>query len=98
MFWDRSEVGPLPGTLREHLVRARGLSPETTEKLRMMQKRGRYSGRTVTFFVIFDPTGADLAAAEVRHHDDLAPELILFTGHLEGDGQIMLNAGPSDEQ
>jgi len=90
-FWDRSEAVGLPESLRLHLIKHRGLTAEAAAALRMMRKRGRYSGRSVTRFVVFDPAATNGPGTEVRHPGDLPPESVLYSGHFERDGQIMLN-------
>jgi hypothetical protein len=60
--------------------------------LRVVESRGRYSGRTVRYVRIFDPTRAAEAAVVVRRYGDLDahPGLVLWSGHVESDGTVAI--------
>ncbi len=92
-FWQTPVVVPLTEPLRRRLVEDRGLSNEAVASLRMVRQRGTYSDRTVTFFRVIDPAAVSQAGVAVRHFRDLDDRqaLQLHTGHIERDGQIVLN-------
>jgi hypothetical protein len=56
--------------------------------LSVLTVRGRYAGRAVDFFRVFNPQGAD----SVRTFNDLErrPELVVGSGHFEHDGVVSL--------
>jgi hypothetical protein len=66
-----------------------GMDPST---LIVLQQRGSYSGRKVTYFRVFDPVR--VAERTVKVHDftdlDSHPELILGSGHVEHNGAVVL--------
>lgn len=61
--------------------------------LRMVESRGRYSNRKVTFIRVFDPVRAAERSLDVRSYQDLDAyqDLIVRTGHIESDGAIVMN-------
>jgi hypothetical protein len=61
--------------------------------LRIVQSRGRYVNRKVTFIRVFDPVQAAERALDIRSYGDLdsAPDLIVKSGHIEEDGTIVMN-------
>jgi hypothetical protein len=61
--------------------------------LRMLQKRGAYSGRPVRYFRVFDPIRAAEQDVSPRTFADLDshPDLVVGSGHLERNGAVMLN-------
>jgi hypothetical protein len=62
----------------------------------MLEERGQYSGRPVTYFRVFDPTNAKWAGVALRHYDSLDVRRILHSGHVERDGRIVLNRQVSE--
>ena len=56
--------------------------------LRVVEERGRYSGRKVSFVRVFNPAHAAENAVNVQRYADLDthPDLVLWSGHIEGDG------------
>jgi hypothetical protein len=60
--------------------------------LRVLTTRGRYAGRAVSFFRVFDPQGAARGAVAVHTFNDLTlhPELVMGSGVMEHDGTINL--------
>lgn len=92
-FWQRPVVVPLAESLRGRLVQDRGLSDQAVASLRMVNHRGRYADRAVTFFRVIDPEAVSRAGLELRNFADLDAHqpLQLHTGHIEHDGQIVLN-------
>jgi hypothetical protein len=66
-----------------------GLDPAT---LSVLERRGSYSGRSVTYFRVFDPVRLAERNLAVRDYSDLDshPDLVLGSGHREQDGVIVL--------
>jgi hypothetical protein len=66
-----------------------GMDPST---LVIMQQRGSYSGRQVSYFRVFDPVRAQERRVQVKTFGDLDshPELVLISGHREQDGAVAL--------
>ena len=60
--------------------------------LGVVESRGRYSGRTVTYIRVFDPARATERGLDVRSFEDLDthPDLVLRAGHIERDGTVMI--------
>lgn len=83
-------------TLHQTLVGAGLLATTDTDALTVLEQRGSYSGRRVTFFRAFNPARASAAAVRVRAFADLDAhqELILGSGHVERDGMVVLNSQP----
>jgi hypothetical protein len=66
---------------------------DAPDALRVIESRGSYSGRKVTYVRIFDPARAAAGAVDVRAYGDLDahPDLVLWAGHVEHDGTVVLN-------
>ena len=90
-FWNKASVAPLTEPLRVRLAAERGVGAQTASGLRMLQERGSYAGRSVTYFHVFDPATAGPLSANLRRLGDLAPGRILHSGHIERNGQVVLN-------
>jgi hypothetical protein len=60
--------------------------------LRVLTAQGKYAGRAVRYFRVFDPHGAAQGNLTVRTFEDLDahPELVLGSGHVEHDGALAL--------
>lgn len=77
-------------------LEAESLPPGTDlAALGVVTSSGRYAGRKVTYFRVFDPTGAAARAADVfasYSYDDLGahPDLVLREGFLERDGAVVV--------
>jgi hypothetical protein len=91
MFWQRPGVVPVSTKVRSLLARERGVSESDSAKLRMIEERGHYADRPVTYFRVFDPEAAARAKVVPRRYGDLDPDLVLHKGHVERDGAIVLN-------
>ena len=75
-------------------LEADGLPPGIdTAALGVVESRGTYSGRKVTYFRVFDPARAAERELNVQAFGDLEahPELVLRAGHIEKDGTVMIN-------
>ena len=75
-------------------LEADGLPPgiDRASALGVVESRGRYSGRKVTYFRVFDPAPATERELDVRSFEDLEahPDLVLRAGHIEQDGTVMI--------
>jgi hypothetical protein len=91
----KSAVAPLSGKVRYRLANERGLSHEDAAGLRMMEKSGRCAGRKVTLFRVFDPATVKATAGDVCHFGDLDDSGMIYSGHTESDGQVVLDAETS---
>jgi hypothetical protein len=60
--------------------------------LSVVERRGSYSGRRVTYFRAFDPIRVAERALQVRAYADLDvhSELVIGSGHVEADGAVVL--------
>lgn len=70
-----------------------GLPPGMeASSLTIVERRGSYSGRRVTYFRAFDPIRAAERALQVSGYADLDvhPDLVLGSGHFEADGAVVL--------
>lgn len=67
-----------------------GLNPSTLE---VVERRGSYAGRRVSYFRVFDPIRIGERGLQFRRFSDLDshPDLILASGHVESDGNIVLS-------
>ena len=61
-------------------------------KLSVLQQRGSYSGRKVSYFRVFDPVRVSERSIKVNEFGDLDthPELVLGSGHVEQNGAVVL--------
>jgi hypothetical protein len=70
------------------------VDPQTVDKMRVLGKGGRFAGRRVRLFRIFDPALIEQVPAIKLKFDDLdiagRGKALLFNGHIEGDGGIFL--------
>lgn len=88
-----AEPAALTPAVAEALVSS-GLPAGTdSATLRMLQKRGGYSGRPVRYFRVFDLARATEQEVNPRTFADLDshPDLVVSSGHLERNGAVMLN-------
>ena len=83
-----------PSAVISHVVKQAGLPAgvDHPSMLRVVESRGRYSGRKVLFVRVFDPASAAGSAVVVQRYRDLDahPELILWSGHVESDGIVAI--------
>ncbi len=63
--------------------------------LYVLERRGTYSDRKVTYFRVFDADEVASRAVTAATYSDLDthPELVRANGHVEADGKIVLNRG-----
>jgi hypothetical protein len=65
---------------------------ETGSALGVVESRGSYAGRKVTYIRVFDPVRAVERGLEVARYGDLDAHrnLVLRTGHIERDGAVVI--------
>jgi len=90
-FAHKSVVMILSKDIRSSLIADRGIRDEIADSLRMVEDRGQYAGRPVTYFRVYDPDNAKWGTSEPRNYADLNASRILHSGHTEKDGHIVLN-------
>jgi hypothetical protein len=77
-----------------HVVEQAGLPADVSHSsmLRVVESRGRYSGRKVLFIRVFDPARVAERAVIVRRYRDLDPHpsLVLWSGRVERDGIVAI--------
>ena len=90
-FLRRSGPRPLTDAIR-HAIEKDGTTPANPSQLRMVEVGGRYSGRKVTYFRVFDPGNAAQQTLDIRRYKDfdVFPALVLRSGHVEQDGTVVL--------
>lgn len=90
-----------PAAALLQVLQASGLPPETdASKLGVVESTGRYSGRKVTFFRVFDPAGAakrsiNVASRRAYGDFDANLDLVVRSGHIEEDGTIVIATQPA---
>jgi hypothetical protein len=94
-FWQKSGGTPLPQALRLALVQRYGLTEEVADRLRIIQQGAEYSGRKVQQFRVFDPAALSLARSGPSRFADLDSASVLYAGHIEREGNIVLRP-PAD--
>ena len=65
---------------------------DTASALGVVESRGSYSGRKVTYIRVFDPARAAERGLNVQAFGDLDAhaDLVLRAGHIEKDGTVMI--------
>jgi hypothetical protein len=89
----RPTARPLTDAIRRAIEKDGMTAPVSNpSELRMVESRGRYSDRKVTYFRIFDPTSAAQRSMDIQRYQDfdVFPGLILRSGHVEHDGMVIL--------
>ena len=89
-------VAPLSQKMKIRLAAERGLTDQDAARLRMKQEQGEFAGRKVTYFWVFDPAAVTAADGDIRQFRDLDACGVVHYGHIEKDGQIILNLRTSD--
>jgi len=84
-----------PTTALRHALKEDGLfsAGGDSTALSMVESRGRYAGRTVRYFRVFDPARTSTRGLTIRSYQDLSahPSLLLRTGHVEEDGSVIID-------
>lgn len=91
-FLKRSGVEAPSQDIRRTLE-LQGLPPDTDmAAVRVVESRGRYSDRKVTFVRVFSTVQTAAAGVPVHgfHDLDAHPNLVLRAGHVEQDGTLVL--------
>ena len=92
-FFRRSSPRPVSAAISQ-AIKTQNLAPALGDsaQLRMVESRGRYSDRQVTYFRIFDPAVAAQRSLDIRRYRDLDAfqNLILRAGHVESDGNVIV--------
>ena len=90
----RTPAPQSPSAAISHVVEQAALPADIrhASMLRVVESRGRYSGRTVLFVRVFDPARAAESAVVVQRYGDLDahPGLVLWSGHVETDGTVAI--------
>jgi hypothetical protein len=91
-FFKRANSRPLTSAIVAAVERDGAPSPVPFSSLRMVESKGRYSDRKVTYFRVFDPAATAQRMIEVRRYLDLDayPDLVLESGHVENDGKVVV--------
>jgi hypothetical protein len=83
-----------PSAAIRRVVEQSGLPSDVNHSstLRVVESRGRYSGRKVQLVRVFDPARAAERSVIVRRYGDLDPHpsLVLWSGHVEHDGIVAI--------
>ncbi len=95
-FGQKSVVVPVSENVRLSLLKQRGMSDTGVASLRMVQERGNYAGRPVTYFRVFDPGNAKWGTVELYKYNDLDVRRILHSGHAEKNGEVILDRQSSE--
>lgn len=93
-FWQKSKDVELSESVRILLEKQRGVGAEG-DALRMVSQAGHYADRAVTYFRVYDPRAVARAGKELRSYEDLDAVLVLYSGHIERDGVMVLDGQPS---
>ncbi len=95
-FWRKAAVAPVSEPVSLCLAREHGLTSQALASLCMVEQRGRYSGRKVTYVRVFDRIAVETVGIDLRHFGGLASRrLLLYYGHIEKHGKIVLERRPS---
>ena len=92
-FFRRPSSRPLSDAIRRAIAQDGMTAPVSSpSQLRMVESRGRYSDRKVTYFRVFDATSTAQRSMDVQRYQDfdVFPGLILRSGHVEQDGVVVL--------
>ena len=83
-----------PSAAIRRALEADGLPPAVdAASVGVVESRGTYAGRTVTYIRVFDPARAAERGVDVHAFGDLEahPELVLRAGHIEKDGTVVIS-------
>jgi hypothetical protein len=84
-----------PTTAIRHALKEDGLfsAGGDSTALSVVESSGRYAGREVRYFRVFDPARTSTRGLTIRSYQDLSahPSLLLRTGHVEKDGSVIID-------
>jgi len=90
----RSSGSKAPSSSVRRALEKDGLPPsiERASMLQMVESRGRFSDRKVTYIRVFDPALVAARGLSIRAFKDLDPhpDVVLRSGHIESDGSVFL--------
>jgi hypothetical protein len=86
-----SGATPLSGKMRLVLEVERGVSFADAIGLQVIAETGQFADRTVTYFRVFDSAAVAATGVELRHYEEIATDLILYSGHVDEDSTIVLD-------
>src|SRR4051795_2921043 len=92
-LFHKSQPRHLTPTLSQALV-SDGLPPGMAPaSLSVVLEHGSYSGRSVSYFRVFDPVRVAERHFQVRRFADLdtSPDLVIGSGHVEAGGAVVLS-------
>jgi hypothetical protein len=91
-----------PSTAIRRAIEADGLplGVDRPSALAVVERRSRHARRPVTYIRIFEPAWAQALGVDVQLFDDLDahPSLILKSGHVEWNGEVVITARASDSE
>ena len=75
-------------------------SVDRPSALAVVERRGRHEHRSVRYIRIFEPAWAQALGVDVRVFGDLDahPSLILKSGHIERDGEVVITARAAESE
>jgi len=97
----RRSQSNLPSPSLARALEADGLPPSVSSaQLAVVSEKGQYAGRGVNYFRVFDPRQTDEQGLKVRAYRDFdqRPELVLRSGHVERNGQVVVTRGDDRPQ
>ncbi len=94
LFWKGTKPWHRTEAVHRNLVPKFNLGPESLANLRMLEKKGRYSGRKVRLIMVFDPTLVSYPeVSNLKYHDSQETgdrKALRFEGHNEMNGSIYM--------
>ena len=91
-FFKRSGSRPLTAAIIRAVELDGAPAGVPLNTLQMVESKGRYSDRKVTYFRVFDPAAMAQRSVDVKKYTALDPfqNLILQSGHVENDGKVVV--------
>lgn len=91
-----SKSAALRPEVRQAIQERHSLSNAALDGLRVVEKRGKFAGRPVIYFRIFQTSAASVGDRLVRSYGDLdhSANLVTYEGHEEMDTQLVSLKGP----
>ena len=80
-----------PSVALQHALTQQGLPHGlSVKRLRVLATQGKYAGRSVRYFRVFDPAAQGQLSVEKFNDLDSHPELVVGSGHMEHGGAFAL--------